>query len=298
MYNDYKYYGNYDKNIKAIKGSGVITPSNPPNRTNTTGTINNKWNNNIITTPPLQKSIYYSNKILTNGYLNQNNYIDDDDKTISNYYYPSQNLNNVNNLNKLDKNYLKKKKNLYDSNHIVSPPPLITTQPNKKIKKKYISNDKFDNNSHKYIDNDDNQLNNNTLSDNLDDMELINFIKKKSLYDGKYYYTIENNKSIETKSDLNSKKNDDILLPIINNKPLIKQQTQDLLQNFYEERRDPQVSNTNDLTIKNKHNIFNEHVENFDNNKVNEHFNSKLNIILLIIFSILLIIYFSNYKKY
>ena len=81
-----KYYGNYDKIIKSIRGGGVITPNNPPNRINTTDTIKNTLNNKITPTSPLYKSTYYSNKNLTNGYLNDNNYVLKD-KSISNYYY-------------------------------------------------------------------------------------------------------------------------------------------------------------------------------------------------------------------
>ena len=89
-YNDNKfnYHGNYDKNIKAIRGGGVITPSNPPNRASTTGTVNNTWDVNITPTPPLYESVYYSDKILTDGYLNPNNYVVESDY-VSDYYYPS-----------------------------------------------------------------------------------------------------------------------------------------------------------------------------------------------------------------
>ncbi len=123
-----KYYSNYDKNIKAIKGGGVITPSNPPNKTSQTNTIKNTWDNlNPYTpTPPLYKNVYYSDKNLTNGYLNDDNYIIEN-KQISNYYYPSQkfnkvyNINDSNNTNDLDD--IKKKMN--ESNPIELPPPLI-----------------------------------------------------------------------------------------------------------------------------------------------------------------------------
>jgi len=108
MYNKFKYYGNYDKNIKSIKGGGVITPRNPPNKMSTTDTIKNTWNDDIIPTPPLYKSTYYSNKNLTDGYLSDENYVVED-KQISNYYYPSQKFDKVVNLKKnKSKNKLKK----------------------------------------------------------------------------------------------------------------------------------------------------------------------------------------------
>ena len=96
-----QYYGNYDKNVKAIRGGGVITPSNPPNRNSTTDTIKNTWNYALTPNPPVPpmfKSVYYSEPNLTTGYLSSNNYVsgnNDDDKFIGNYYYPSQQIDNV-----------------------------------------------------------------------------------------------------------------------------------------------------------------------------------------------------------
>ena len=135
MYNDnkYNYHGNYDKNIKAIRGGGVITPSNPPNRKSTTGTVNNTWNSKLEVIPPLFESVYYSDKILTNGYLNSNNYVVESDY-ISDYYYPSQNFDKVNLLNDKKKKNLKKKKKINDSNPLNFPPPLITSKHKQKNK--------------------------------------------------------------------------------------------------------------------------------------------------------------------
>ena len=124
MCDNYKYYGNYNKNIKSIGGGGVITPSNPPNRPNTTSTIKNTWNNEITPTPPLFKSVYYSDENLTNGYLNKNNYVVED-KSISDYYYPSQKFDKVINLKKNTQKKLNKK------NPLEFPPPVINSNHNK-----------------------------------------------------------------------------------------------------------------------------------------------------------------------
>ena len=109
MNNKFKYYENYDKNIKSIKGGGVITPSNPPNKMSTTNTIKNTWNDDIIPTPPLYKSTYYSNKNLTDGYLNDENNVVEN-KSISDFYYPSQKFNKVTNIKDSNKNNKIKKK--------------------------------------------------------------------------------------------------------------------------------------------------------------------------------------------
>ena len=95
----YKYYDKYDKNIKAIRGGGVITPANPPNKYNTTDTIDNTWKKNIIPVPPMFKAKYYSNPDLTNGYLNENDYVESDEY-ISDYYYPSQKMDQIKFINK------------------------------------------------------------------------------------------------------------------------------------------------------------------------------------------------------
>lgn len=198
----YKYYGNFDRNIKAIKGGGVITPSNPPNKKTTTDTIKNTWSNNINHTPPTNVATYYSNPDLTNGYLNSKNYISKN-KYINDYYYPSQKFNKVS----FDVN---------NTNDLIFPPPLITTKNN------YSNNSKLS----KSIEKPNEQTTSNKLKVNKSkiskknitelsnqDKQIIEYIKNNSLYDGKYIYTIEkpqdyNNKQI---------KNIDII-PIMNYK--------------------------------------------------------------------------------
>ena len=260
--NNYKYYSNYDKNVKTIRGGGVITPSNPPNKKKTTGTINNTWKKNIIPTSPLFKSKYYSNPDLTNGYLNSDDFVTTD-KYISNYYYPSQKLDKVNiiddNVNINVKNLSSIQNQINSSYPIKFPPPLIIS--------------KYKNNINKLSK----KSNKKKLTD--DDYNLIDFIKKNSLYDGKFIYTIEN--------DLNNNNIDNLnkITHIPFTDKLFK-----LENNIYPN----QIINEN-LSKSNT----NENIESFQNteykNKTN--FNSILNIVLLIIFSILLIIYFSKYQK-
>jgi hypothetical protein len=164
------YYANYNKNVKAIRGSGVITPSNPPNKSKTTGTIKNTWDKNIKPIPPTYNAVYYSDKNLTNGYLNKNNYVEEDEY-ISNSYYPSQRFNKINYFpdnSKKSKKENNEEKELDKENPIQFPPPLITTKYSKQIKK---------------------NLKKNNLTPR--DLELIEEIKKNGLYDGKYVYMFE-----------------------------------------------------------------------------------------------------------
>jgi len=270
---NYNYYGNYDKNVKAIKGGGVITPSNPPNRKNTTGTINNTWKKNINPVPPLFKSKYYSVPDLTNGYLNSNNFVVNDDY-ISDYYYPSQKLDKVDTIN----NKTKKKKNIINnSNPIKFPPPLVTNAPistnvNTNTSKNKNKNNNVNTNTNK------NNFNNKKLTGN--DYDFIDFIENNSLYDGKFIYTIEN----DLINDNNDKFNKITYIPFANK--LFRLENNDL------------ENKTIFDSLENK-TIFDslENIEEFQNIQYKNNTNSISNIVLLIIFSILLIIYFSKYQK-
>ena len=191
MHNNYKYYDNYDKNVKAIRGGGVITPANPPNKKKTTDTIKNIWNDDIIPTPPLYKSVYYSDKNLTNGYLNDDNYVDENE-SISDYYYPSQKFNDVINL-KNNGNNENEKKILNDLNPIQFPPPLINYA---KYSKKNISKKQNESNEPNEFEKSEKNIKDTCLD----------YIINNTIYDGKYMYTLENkpiNKDIMTKCKIN-----------------------------------------------------------------------------------------------
>ena len=298
MYNDnkYNYHGNYDKNIKAIRGGGVITPSNPPNRSSTTGTINNTWDKNITPTPPLFESVYYSNKILTDGYLNPNNYVVHNDD-ISDFYFPSQNFNKVTNLKS---NQILKKKYLNNSNPINLPPPLITSKYKKNKNSKSDKKDKklkkiIDKTTDlKYIDSnenlgqDENLKHNSSKNLTKEELDLIEFIKTNALYDGKHYYVVENDDYYQNSNIKSNHKQ--IILPfmdITSNNLSQNNKFSNITKNNYLSDLPTLISSdTNDI-------------ENFDDNKYKENNleSSQTNTILLIIFSILLIIYFSIYQK-
>ena len=82
------YYGNYNRNIKSINGSGVITPRVPANRYTTTSVINNLVNNNI---PPLYPITQAKSPESTGGYLNDKNYVINP-MELNKTYYPAQQL--------------------------------------------------------------------------------------------------------------------------------------------------------------------------------------------------------------
>lgn len=286
----YKYYQNYDKNIKSIYGSGQILPSNPPNKFKTTDTIDKYWKKNIIPTPPLFKYKNNSDPNYINGYLDSNNYIQQDNN-INAYYYPSQKFNNIININSKNENI---KNCLNDINPIKFPPELIIPsnndlnyskelticdnliQNNLKSKSKSKSKSKIKSN-HKL--NIKNKSNLNSLTES--DYKLIEFIKNNSLYDGKYIYTIENINSDNNNQILNSDDNNQILNS--NNITYIP-----CFSNIEKQLKPTEFSNTLDfLKIKNYENFISE----------TKNLNLISNINLLIIFSILLIIYFLKHQK-
>lgn len=280
MYNKFKYYGNYDKNIKSIKGGGVITPSNPPNKMSTTYSIKNIWNDEIIPTPPLYKSTYYSNKNLTDGYLNEDNYVVEN-KPISDYYYPSQKFNKVINIKDSNGDNKIKKEILNDLNPIQFPPPLINSKYSKNKYIKIVKHNKSDkpnnydktNNSDKPINSD--KTNNSDKSDKINEIEnnkYIDYIANNTIYDGKYIYMIED-KPIDFNNE--NKKYKVIQLPYLSYNNSNKEQN--VNNNIY--------NNIND-------NIY----ENFEDNNNSNNVQIS-NTLLLIILSIILIIYFTIYQK-
>jgi uncharacterized protein YfkK (UPF0435 family) len=303
----YKYYNNYDKNVKAIRGGGVITPTNPPNAMSKTGTITNTLKNNIIPVPPMYKSKYYSNPDLTNGYLNENNYIDED-KYISDYYFPSQKLNKVDFIDSgTNKNV---KKNINKSNPIKFPPPLITSKPNKQFKKSKSSNTSESSNTSSNISklSTDNKFSKDkklledmeSLEDiksslkihnkkikkiSSDDIQFIDYIKNNCLYDGKYIYTIENPDESILENNLNI-----MYFPIAKKHDILNQ---NILENNY---IDYSIDNNNVYDIDDNYLKKKKYSEKFSALEKNDNFYIS-NIALLIIFSMLVIIYFSKYQK-
>lgn len=171
--NPSKYYSKYNKNIKAIKGSGVVTPRPPKDTSDTTGTVKETLHEDIMYMPPLYLRTWDNDEQNTNGYLNSSdyvNYVPDIDK----YYYTTQQLDKVD----------VKKRSDFDqsdpSDPIKLPPPLVTTRPN------YVKNNTSKSSSDINIDlNSINNIDGNTNSQYGIGSTDIN----RNWYDGRYLYT-------------------------------------------------------------------------------------------------------------
>lgn len=117
------YYSSFDQDIQSIRGSGVITPNTNNMKTSTSSTISDRIKDNVEYAPPLYpKQIIAQNKIATSGYLNENNYLVEDRSDIKKYYYPTQQIDD---LNLIEPNK-KLEKELNDDYAIKMPaPPII-----------------------------------------------------------------------------------------------------------------------------------------------------------------------------
>ena len=197
--NPSKYYTKYNKNIKAIKGSGVITQRPPKDTSETTGTVKETLHDDIVYMPPLNLRTWDNDDQNTNGYLNSNdyvNYVPDIDK----YYYTTQQMGDVIVKKRSDSNAdgislsfgdVKHHKQSKIAEHsemalpfdpIKLPPPLISTKPNyidssKKTKSKNINLDSINN------------IDGNTQSQYGIGENDIN----RNWYDGRYLYTFSPN---------------------------------------------------------------------------------------------------------
>jgi hypothetical protein len=175
--NPSKYYTKYNKNIKAIKGSGVITQRPPKDTSETTGTIKETLHDDIVYMPPLNLRTWDNDEQNTNGYLNSKDYVDyvpDIDK----YYYTTQQMDEVVVKKRSDSNSNDK------SDPIKLPPPLISTKPN------YIDTSKKSNGKNININLDSiNNIDGNTQSQYGIAENDIN----RNWYDGRYLYTFSPN---------------------------------------------------------------------------------------------------------
>ena len=118
------YYKSYDKNIISTRGGGKITKGEGIPMRNTEQTISTKLKNDVNYMPPLFRVTDRGNSIETNTYVNPNNYVEKDGD-IEDYYYSSQQINNMNIINKPMNKKESNKINM--ENPIQSPPPLITS---------------------------------------------------------------------------------------------------------------------------------------------------------------------------
>lgn len=150
------YYTSFDQDIQSITGSGVITPNTNNMTYSTTNTISDEIKPNVSYNALYPKQIIAQNKIATSGYLNENNYLIEDRSDIKKYYYPTQQIDN---LNLIEPNE-ELEKELNAENPIQIPaPPII----NRKLTKQ--------------------------------DIEFLNNIKDNSFIQDKFIYTIDTDES-------------------------------------------------------------------------------------------------------
>ncbi len=188
-----KYYTKFNKNIKAIRGSGVVTKRGHPDTNKSYDTIKEVLNDDIQSIPPLYPRTWDNDPQETSGYLNdldKVDYVPDIDK----YYYTAQQMDEV----VLDKSIpTKTKVTKKNSNQVIKlPPPLVTTQPD------FNPDDSEYDIPSKYKDNKDNKANkkkSNKIKTDFDNNEfgIGQSDIDRSWYDGRYLYTF-NPKSLDT----------------------------------------------------------------------------------------------------
>lgn len=171
--NPSKYYTRYNRNIKGIKGSGVVTPRPPKDSDQTTGTVKETLVDDIQYMPPFYLRTWDNDEQNTNGYLNEKDYVDYVPE-VDRYYYTTQ---------QMDKVVVKdrKFKGPYDPDFPIKlPPPLVTTPADS-----YIKND--------------NNLKKNNGKVKFDEKDILNKESEYGIgqadinrkwYDGRYLYTL------------------------------------------------------------------------------------------------------------
>lgn len=183
-----KYYTKFNKNIKAIRGSGVVSKRGPPDTNKSYDTIKEVLNDDIQAIPPLYPRTWDNDPQETSGYLNdldKVDYVPDIDK----YYYTAQQMDEV----VLDKSIpTKTKVTKKNSNQVIKlPSPLVTTKPDfNPDDSEYDIPSKYKKNSKKISNKIKTDFDNNEFGIGQSDID-------RSWYDGRYLYTF-NPKSLDT----------------------------------------------------------------------------------------------------
>jgi len=255
--NPSKYYTRYNRNIKGIKGSGVVTPRPPKDSCVTTGTVKETLVDDIEYMPPLYLRTWDNDKQNTNGYLNEKDYVDyvpDIDK----YYYTTQQMDNV--IVK-DRSISSK---LDNSNYPIKlPPPLVTTKNKINIKDYNIQKD-------------------NSILEKESEYGIGQNEINRNWYDGRYLYTFSPS-SLQT------------IYPWTNYKLIYPFNNQIDTLKYYQDLGVKNITK-NALLRSNKNNS-NFEIENFDNSNNTIKCFQNYNILYLTILCILIVIYFIRSKK-
>lgn len=276
-----KYYTKYNRDIKSIGGSGVITKRGPPDTNETVGTIRQILDDDLEATPPLYPATWQFDADQTSGYLNEYDYLDyvpDIDK----YYYTAQQIDDI------DVRKIKKKKTnsvKKNNNQIIKlPPQLVTSKPEFKpndseyaIPKSILENINKD---YKQInDKNDNKKDVIKKDNNNPEFGIGQNDINRTWYDGRYVYTFSPS-SLET------------IYPWVSYTPVMSYGgPKDSLQ-FIQDTGTTQISK--DQLAKNKN--F-DNIENFSTVESVSKFNiQNINMLYLALICLLLIIYFIRNK--
>lgn len=268
--NPSKYYTRYNRNIKAIRGSGVVTPRPPKDSNYSTGTIKETLVDDIEYMPPFYLRTWDNDEQNTNGYLNEKDYVDyvpDIDK----YYYTTQQMDKV---NVKDRNTIGP---IDPDNPIKLPPPLVTT---KFITKSKSKNSKSDDKSK--------STSNSNILENESEFGIGQNDINRKWYDGRYLYTLSPSslKTIYPWTTYN------LLYPFDNSSNSLK---------YYQDSGFKNIT-SDGLSRPNKNKVDQELLrENFSNLETNTSETieciQNYNILYLTILCILIVIYFIRSKK-
>ncbi len=273
--NPSKYYTKYNRNIKSIRGSGVVTPRPPKDTDKTTDDIKETLHDNIAYMPPLYVRTWDNDKQNTNGYLNEKNYVDyipENDR----YYYTTQQMDKVT-IRERGSN------KPYKKDSIQLPPPLVTTKTTTKTKLRTKSDSKSKKSNEKIEFADDN------IDSSSDQYGIGETDINRTWYDGRYLYTFSPS-SLET---IYPWTNYNLLYPFSRNKDTLK---------FYQNSNIDKITG-DPLLRDNKANTMEYFDNTNDKSKIEKSTIEKIycmqnfNILYLTILCILIVIYFIKSRK-
>ncbi len=268
--NPSKYYTKYNQNIKAIKGSGVLTPRPPQDSNHTTGTVKETLHDDIVYMPPLYPRTWDNDEQNTNGYLNQNDYVDyipDIDK----YYYTTQQMGEVDVKKRSDSN-------TNNPNYPIKlPPPLVTTKPTGKLNNKNSTNITIKNTKPSDYNNIDGDTNSQYGIGEND----IN----RNWYDGRYLYTF----SPSSLNTIYPWTTYNLLYPFSKPSDTLKYYQNSQISNI---TQDPLLRPNNPGENESFESVENVNLE--DENKKEE---QNYNVVYLTILCVLIVIYFIRHNK-
>ncbi len=274
-----KYYTKYNRDIKSIRGAGVITKRGPPNTNKTVGTVREILDEDIQATPPLYPVTWQFDAEQTSGYLNEYDYLDYV-PDINKYYYTAQQIDDID----VRKNKKTKTNEIIKNNNeiIKLPPQLVTSKPEfspndsefeipRKFKENNIKNKKTDNKNTKKSE-EEKEFDESDFGIGQNDIN-------RKWYDGRYVYTF-------SPSTLKT------IYPWINYTPVASYGSKKDQLNFLQ---DSGITKFSQDQLARTTNF--DDTENFTNTETESKFNiHNINMLYLALICLLLIIYFIRNK--